>query len=137
MEPEMAKLFAELDPAVYVLDCLPNMSAAEVAERVVPFVEVLRQAHPETPILLVEDRSYTDAFLVAAKRQRNTDSRAALRAAYNRLTDAGTKHLAYLTGEDLLGDDGEGTVDSSHPTDLGFVRQADAFEQALRPLLPK
>ena len=29
MEPEMAAPLAELDPAVYVLDCLPNMSAAE------------------------------------------------------------------------------------------------------------
>ena len=38
-------------------------------------------------------------------------------------------------GEHLLGDDGEGTVDSSHPTDLGFVRQADAFEKVLRPIL--
>lgn len=137
MEPEMATLFAELDPAVYVLDCLPNMSAAEVTERVEPFVEVLRKAHPETPILIVEDRTYTDSFLVVAKRQRNSDSRAALRAAFKRLTSTGTKHLAYLPGEDLLGDDGEGTVDSSHPTDLGFVRQADAFEKALLPLLPK
>jgi len=136
MEPEMATLFAELDPAVYVLDCLPNMSAAEVTERVEPFVAVLRKAHPDTPILLVEDRSYTDSFLVASKRQRNIDSRIALKAAYERLTKAGTKNLAYLTGEELLGDDGEGTVDSSHPTDLGFVRQADAFEKALRPLLP-
>ena len=33
MEPEMARLLAELDPAVYVLDCLPNMQAAEVTER--------------------------------------------------------------------------------------------------------
>jgi hypothetical protein len=137
MEPEMATLFAELDPAVYVLDCLPNMSAAEVTERVEPFVEVLRKAHPETPILIVEDRSYTDSFLISAKRQRNTDSRAALSAALKRLTSTGTKHLAYLTGEELLGDDGEATVDSSHPTDLGFVRQADAFEKALMPLLPK
>src|SRR5262249_5941177 len=57
MEPEIATLFAELDPAVYVLDCLPNMSAAEVTERIDPFVTVLRKAHPDTPILLVEDRS--------------------------------------------------------------------------------
>jgi hypothetical protein len=137
MEPEMANLFAELDPAVYVLDCLPNMSATEVTERVEPFVAVLRKAHAETPILLVEDRSYTDSFLVASKRQRNIESRAALHAAFDRLTKSGTKHLAYLAGEELLGDDGEGTVDSSHPTDLGFMRQADAFEKALMPLLPK
>ncbi len=137
MEPEMATLFAELDPAVYVLDCLPNMSAVEVTERVEPFVTVLRKAHSDTPILLVEDRSYTDSFLVASKRQRNIDSRAALKAAFERLTKAGTKNLSYLTGEELLGDDGEGTVDSSHPTDLGFVRQANAFEKALKPLLAK
>jgi hypothetical protein len=137
MEPEMAKLLAELDPAVYVLDCLPNMGAAEVTERVEPFVAALRAAHPGPPILLVEDRSYSDSFLGTSKQERNASSRAALKAAYDRLTKAGTPGLTYLTGETLLGDDNEGTVDSSHPTDLGFVRQADAFERALRPLLPK
>lgn len=135
MESSMSPLFAELDPAVYVLDCLPNMKAAEVTERVEPFVAVVRKAHPDTPILLVEDRSYTDAFLVESKRQRNDDSRVALKAAYERLTKAGDKHLAYLRGDDLIGTDGEATVDSSHPSDLGFVRQADAFEKSLKPLL--
>ncbi len=128
-------MLAELDPAVYVLDCLPNMLAPEVTERVEPFVNVLRQAHPDVPILLVEDRTYADSFLVASKRQRNVESRAALRAAYNRLMKANTPHLHYLRGDELLGDDGEATVDSSHPTDLGFTRQAAAFEDALIPLL--
>lgn len=135
MEPEMAQLFAELDPAVYVIDCLPNMGAAEVRERVEPFVQVVRKAHPQTPILLVEDRSYSDSFLVESKRQRNTDSRAELKAAYERLTKGGVTGLYYLAGEHLLGDDNEGTVDSSHPTDLGFVRQADAMEPVLRAIL--
>jgi hypothetical protein len=45
------------------------------------------------------------------------------------------KHLHYLSGDDLLGDDAEGTTDSSHPNDLGFVRQADAFEPVLRRAL--
>lgn len=135
MEPEMADLLAELDPAVYSLDCLPNMTAAEVTERVEPFVRTLRKAHPKTPILLVEDRSYTDSFLVSSKRQRNLESRTALRAAYERLLAAGTQGLHYLPGEDLLGDDGEGTVDSSHPTDLGFMRQSDAFRPVLEKIL--
>ncbi len=135
MEPEMAALLAELDPAVYVLDCLPNMTAAEVTERVEPFVLTLRAARPETPILLVEDRNYTDGFLVASKRERNESSHAALRASHERLTAAGVEHLHYLPGEFLLGDDGEGTVDSSHPTDLGFMRQAAAFQEVLEPLV--
>ncbi|MCC7377340.1 MAG: SGNH/GDSL hydrolase family protein [Verrucomicrobiales bacterium] len=137
MEPEMAELFAELDPSVYVLDCLPNMNAAEVTERVEPFVRTLRAKHPTTPIVLVEDRSYADAFLVASKRERNDTSRAALQAAYQRLKKAGVRDLYYVPGEHLLGDDGEGTVDSSHPNDLGFMRQADVLGKVLKPLLKK
>ena len=137
MEPELADLLAELDPSVYVLDCLPNMNAAEVTERVEPFVKTLRTAHPNTPIVLVEDRSYADAFLIAGKRQHNETNRAALKAAYDRLRKSNVKHLHYLKGADLLGDDGEATVDSSHPSDLGFMRQADAHAKVLGPLLKK
>jgi len=43
--------------------------------------------------------------------------------------------ICYLKGDDLLGADGEGTVDSSHPTNLGFLRQAEAFAEVLGPLL--
>jgi hypothetical protein len=135
MEPEMATLLAELDPALYLLDCLPNMTAAEVTERVEPFVKTLRKAHPKTPVVLVEDRSYADAFLVKSKRQRNLESRAALRAPYDRLVAAGFQDLHYLPGKELLGDDGEGTVDSSHPTDLGFTRQAAVFQGVLERVL--
>ena len=135
MEPELANLLAELDPALYILDCLPNMLAAELTERVEPFVRTLRKAHPKTPILFVEDRSYADSFLIRSKRQRNLESRAALHAAYDRLLAADFQDLHYLPGEELLGDDGEGTVDSSHPTDLGFVRQAAAFRAVIEPLL--
>ena len=43
--------------------------------------------------------------------------------------------LHYVDGDGLFGDDGEGTVDGSHPTDLGFERQADALEPVLRAAL--
>jgi hypothetical protein len=137
MEQELADLMAELDPSIYVLDCLPNMAAKEVAERVEPFVRTLRKAHASTPIVLVEDRSYANSHLVASSRQRNLDSRRELKAAYERLQKAGVSNLHYLSGEDLIGDDNEGTVDSSHPTDLGFFRQAEAFARVLRPLVSR
>ncbi len=135
MEIELADLLASLDPVVYVLDCLPNMDARAVSQRVEPFVHRLRKSRPRTPILLVEDRSYADSFLVTSKRKRNLDSRRALKAAWDNLKKAGVGGLHYLEGEHLLGDDGEATVDSSHPTDLGFVRQAEAFARVLGPIL--
>lgn len=137
MEPAMADLLAELDPSVYVLDCLPNLTAAQVTERTEPFVRRLRAAHPTTPIVLVEDRNYADAFLNSGRRAGNEANHAALWAAYQRLKKSGVKHLHYLRADGLLGADGEDTVDGSHPTDLGFVRHADAFAKVLKPLLKR
>jgi hypothetical protein len=137
MEMEVVELLAEIDASVYVIDCLPNIDAAQVAERTEPLVRKLREVRPQTPILLVEDRSYSDSFLITSKRDRNESSRHALHVAFERLRGDGVEGLFYLEGEKLLGEDNEGTVDSSHPTDLGFARQADAFEKALRSILPR
>ena len=125
---------AELDAAVFVIDCLPNMGSAEVSERVEPLVHTLRKARPQTPIVLAEDRTYGNAFLVESSRQRNETSRAALAKAYENLMAAEVPELHYLPGDDQLGDDNLGTVDGSHPTDLGFMRMADAFAPVLEPL---
>lgn len=135
MEPEVGAFLVELDPAAYVIDCCPNLSGEETAARSKPLVEQLRQAHPDTPIVLVEDRRYTDAWLNESKGKRNDGNHAALRRAYDELIAAGAKHLYYIAGDDLLGDDGDGAVDSSHPNDLGFLRQADAFDKVLGPIL--
>ena len=136
MEPELAHLLAELDPSVYVIDCLPNMVADEIKARVEPFVRILREAHPDTPIVLVEDRTMQDSFLIEGRMQYyHLKDRAELKAAYDRLQNAGVKNLHYISGEHLFGDDGEGSVDGSHPSDLGFVRQAKIFAQVIRPFL--
>jgi lysophospholipase L1-like esterase len=127
MEPEMADLLAELDPSVFVLDCLWNMKPEQVAERVEPFVGRLRQARPDTPILLAEDSSFQNVC--------PTEKGVVLRAAYEKLKAAGVKNLHFLPSRDMLGTDGEGTVDGCHPNDLGMARLADAFAKALIPIV--
>jgi len=67
MDAEIGTLLAELDPAIYVIDCLPNMDAKTVAERTGPLVARSAKTRPTTPILLVEDRTYADAFLIEGK----------------------------------------------------------------------
>jgi len=135
MEEDVVELLAELDPVIYVIDCLPNMKEDEVTRHVKPLVMRLRQARPRTPIVLAEDRAYGYAFLVSSARQRNETNRAALRKVFDELVNEGIPELYYLPGETQLGEDNLATVDGSHPTDLGFMRMADAFEKVLAPIL--
>ncbi|MBM3459366.1 MAG: hypothetical protein FJX77_12655, partial [Armatimonadetes bacterium] len=134
MDTGVVSLLAELDPAVYAIDCLPNMTPEMVAERTEPLVRALRAARPDTPILLVEDRTFTNSPFLEGTRRSHTARRAAFRRAYDQLIGSGVKGLAYLPGDRILGEDGEGATDGSHPNDLGMVRYADAYEPALRRL---
>ena len=132
MEPEVGRLLGELDAAVFVLDCLPNLTPEETAQRTEPLVHLLREAKPATPIVLVEDRVFPNAVVLPDRMKGHQERHKALRAAYDRLIAAGVQNLHYLGGDGLLGQDGEATVDGSHPTDLGMMRYADAYEKVLR-----
>ncbi len=135
MEREVAELLAEIEAALYVIDCSPNMNGELLSERAPELVRVLRTARPETPIVLVEDRTYAASFMHSGQAQTNSGNRAALQKAYADLLAEGIGGLHYLKGDGLLGADGEDTVDGSHPTDLGFKRHADAFYPLLKEVL--
>jgi hypothetical protein len=135
MDAAVGDLLARVDAACYVIDCLPNMDAKLVRERCAPLVKQLRAARPAVPIVLVEDRRFTNEWILPAKKAHHDANHAALREAFDALRRDGVGGLFYLQGDGLLGDDGEGAVDASHPTDLGFMRQADAFEPVLREAL--
>lgn len=135
LELELADLLGEVDAAVYCVDCLPNLNPTQVAERTVPFFKRLRQHRPETPIVLVEDRWFTNSEFFEGTRARHQGNQKAFRAGYEQLLKDGVTGLHYLKGLELLGDDGEAATDGSHPSDLGFMRYAEAYSKVLDPLL--
>jgi hypothetical protein len=137
MDPGVGEWLAKEDPAAYVIDCLPNMGPKDVTERTVPLVKALRKAHPDTPIILVEDRVFTNAWANPAKKKFHEQNHAALKKEFEKLKADGVSKLFYIAGDRLLGDDSEGATDASHPNDLGFMRQADAFEPVIREALNK
>lgn len=130
MEMALCDLIAEIDAAAYVLDCLWNMNDAQVAERAEPFIRALRERRPATPILLAEDCNPFG--------QEPTSKARLLRGIYDRLKAEDAEKwraLHYLEAKEMLGHDGEGTVDGCHPNDLGMMRQGEVFGQALSKML--
>ncbi|MHB1155780.1 MAG: SGNH/GDSL hydrolase family protein [Phycisphaerales bacterium] len=142
-EHEMADLLAELDPAAFVIDCLPNLDSsiapATNAERLEYLIRSLLSARPATPILFIENIVYQNQHLSRDMQALRASRNAGWQDAYRRLRDnppANLDLLHTLSGDHLLGDDCDATVDGAHPTDLGFMRIADAVEPLLRRLLP-
>jgi hypothetical protein len=135
MDKAVGDFLAQVDAAVYVIDCLPNLNAPEVTARCAPLVEQLRAARPDAPIILVEDRRLTNSWIIPAQDQGHTANHAALREAFETLQKKGVKHLYYISGDHLYGDDAEGATDASHASDLGFMRQTDVFEPVIRKAL--
>jgi lysophospholipase L1-like esterase len=134
-EVEVARFLAELDPAVFVIDTLANTTPEHILLRMPAVVKSIRQAHPNTPVLLLDERRWDNAPLVPGLAALHKDKSVALRRSYELLQQDGVAHVHYRTGDDVLGTDGEGTVDGSHPNDLGMMRYADALEPDLRRLL--
>jgi hypothetical protein len=58
-----------------------------------------------------------------------------LRTVYDKLKAEGAANLHFLANRDMLGTDGEGTVDGCHPSDLGMMRMADAFAKKLASIV--
>jgi lysophospholipase L1-like esterase len=135
MDAEIGSLLGELDAGAYIIDCAPNMSPEMITERAEPLVTALRKVRPDTPIILVECISYQAGAFLPAARDGSVTKNQALRAAYDALAAKGIAKLYYVPGPALLGDDGEATVDGTHPTDLGFQRMADCLEPVLRKAL--
>jgi hypothetical protein len=135
MDQAVGSLLTEVDAAVYVIDCLPNMGAADVTAKCGPLVKQLREARPATPIVLVEDRRNTNSWILPERNKHHDANHAALKAAYEQLVKEGVRGLFYIEGDHLYGDDTEGATDASHASDLGFMRQADIFEPVLRAAL--
>ncbi|MEJ1974103.1 MAG: SGNH/GDSL hydrolase family protein [Lacunisphaera sp.] len=135
MDESVGAYLTQVDAAVYIIDCVPNMNAKLVAERCGPLVRQLRAARPDVPIVLVEDRRMPSDWVLPGRAKGQDENHRALREAMEALQKSGLNGLYYIPGDSLFGDDGEGTSDGSHPSDLGFMRQADLMEPVLRQAL--
>ena len=134
LDMEIAQLMAGVEnPALYVLDYAPNASAKDIAEKGEAFFRILRGAHPKTPVIFVEDPIFAHAILDEQIRSEVAEKNAAQKALYESLRRKGERHIYYVPAAQLIGDDGEATVDGIHFTDLGASR----YVETLLPVMKK
>jgi len=136
-DASVGEAMAEIDAALYAIDCTPNSKKEIIFERAVALVKQLKARRPATPVLLIEGYYYDD---VAFERVGNSNidaKRKELRRAYDTLIGAGIKGLYYKPGEGLIGYDHEATVDGVHPDDIGMLRFAVQMQPVISGILAK
>ena len=121
LDYEIADLMASVeDPSLFVLDNVPNCEASLIDERQEKFFRIIRDAHPDVPVVFIENPNYPHAVFDKKVAADITSRNASMRAVYEKLKKAGEKKIYYIKGDKMLGTDGEATVDGVHFPDLGM-----------------
>ncbi len=135
-EPAIARLIAELDVELFVLDFMPNCPSGEfLAERLPVFVDILRESRATVPIVLVTQPNYNGALLDREIYLRIQNKRDAMLHFYAARRAAGDQRLHLIDGFGLspAGLSGQ-YVDGVHPTSRGFAVIAERFAPQLTPI---
>lgn len=142
-EASVAEALASINnPALYIMCSDTNSTLEQLKERFVTFINILRKAHPKTPILVLprprwggdlrtnEDRSAKDS---------DADRRAKaefLKGEVEKFVKNGDARIFFKDGaDDTAADFDVESVDGSHMNDLGYYRFANKVEPIVRELL--
>ena len=138
MDSCMARAMAKIaDADLFLIDPVPNCTEMMCDTLTYGFIDILRKARPEVPIVMLEGPIYPyarqDAFFGKYLPKKN----AAFRRNYERLKAERPENLYYVDSVDLDGVEDDGTVDGIHLTDLGFKYYAEKMTPILRKILQK
>lgn len=132
MEAAVANMIATLTADAFILDCVPNPSPEEVLSRTADFVRIIRNFHPNTPIIAMQSVAQEKGNFDTKVAERVNLKNEYFKSEIEKLQQH-DKNLYLISAQGLLGDDQEGTTDGIHPNDLGF----DRMLKKIRPVILK
>ncbi len=136
LEKELVDLIYELDAAMVIFDCLPNMGSLtsdEVKQRTTYAVSRIREKS-NVPILIVDHIGYSNDQTNSTRKEIPVRLNAASKETYDSLKRVGVSNLYHLSKEEIQFPV-DGSVDYVHPNDLGMQAYAAAYEKAIRQIL--
>ena len=96
---------------------------------------ILREKHPDTPVLFIEDPYFPTTFYDERISFEVKRKNATLNKIFQDMEAAGEQNIYLLHSDDLIGTDGEATVDGIHFSDLGMMRYADKVISVIYKLI--
>ena len=135
MQPYFADVLCDVEADAFVFDVFSNPRADMIEERLFPFIEKIRAAHPGVPLIFQQtihrdSRNFNlDAEKVESDKMRVADS--LMRIAVKRYDDV------YYIIPDASGGKIETQVDGVHPGDYGYGLWAESIRKPVLKILRK
>ena len=124
-EEEMAEYIASLDMSCFVMDYDFNAPDADFLKKThFPFFEAIRKKNPALPIIIMS-MPY-NSWMTNVKERKEI-----IKKTYDKAIETGDENVYFIDGEktfDIFGGE-SGTVDGTHPNDLGFMCMAYELEK--------
>ena len=132
MDKALAEMIARIDADQYVIDCLENCTIKMMRDSAWYFLTYLGQKRPDAPIYMVEHIWFSQSVVSKGVHDQIAEKNKYWRELYEKLRKEGYDNFRYIPADNLTGPDGEGAVDGTHQTDLGFLRMSEEFLRHLR-----
>lgn len=133
LEIEMARLLAELDARVYVIDAYHNLTAELIEERMEPFLHELCARRPGTPVLFLGAPAVLNAWLKPDRLQID-EKKITLMGKIAKKIKKRYANLHYLKGTNFYGSD-DVSIDGIHVNDAAFGHMSKILIRKIRTIL--
>ncbi len=121
LDRSYAEYLASIDADAFIIDAFSNPDAKTIYARFDEFVDIVREAHPDTPLVFLNtERRETRNFSVKTDVYEAAKQEAARDVVQRRMKH--DRNIHFIDSDDFLGHDNVATSDGVHPTDLGFDR---------------
>ncbi len=134
MQPTFLEILKTCETDAFLFDTFSNPSAKVIEARLPKFVEELVKAHPGKPLIFMQSAIPLDDCIDSgkrAKRKHRFDTAARIMKELQKRY----KDVYFLDVPNVYGKDG--SVDNTHPNDLGFHRFVKAYQPKIAKILKR
>ena len=134
MQPEFLDILTKCEADAFLFDAFSNPNEQQIKDRIEHFVAELVKAHPGKPLIFLQSPIDLENYFDTERYNRRVSHVNTASKMMKSITKQ-YKDVYFLEVADVLGENG--TIDNSHPTDLGFHRFVTTYQPMIAKILRK
>lgn len=136
LDDYFADIVCDSKADAYIFDTFSNPTDKNIEDRLYNFVKRITSAHPDKPMIFLQTLIHDKAYFDLGTRKRNNNQRDAAVKGMKQVCKE-FKNVYFINPGFVVGSDHEGTVDGSHPNDLGVYRTLQTVLPKVKKILKK